>query len=175
MENQFDFIAIGDVVTDAFIRLKDASVHCAINQEKCEICLRFGDKVPFEDVFVIPAVGNAANAAVSAARLGLKAGFVSNLGDDYYGKECVDALKSEKVGTEFVRAHAGHKTNYHYVLWYQDDRTILIKHEEYPYELPDIGKPKWAYLSSLGSNSLPFHSALEKLLLELKELTTHIF
>lgn len=164
MKEQYDFIAIGDVVTDAFIRLVDAEVHCDINREKCQICMRFGDKVPYEDVYVIPAVGNSANAAVSAARLGLKTAFVSNLGDDYYGKECIDTLKAEKVGTEFVKAHTGMKTNYHYVLWFQDDRTILIKHEIYPYELPDIGKPKWVYLSSLGSNSLLFHLMLEKYL-----------
>ena len=36
-ENMYDFVAIGDIVTDAFIKLKDASVHCDINNEKCEI------------------------------------------------------------------------------------------------------------------------------------------
>ncbi|MDP3771860.1 MAG: carbohydrate kinase family protein [bacterium] len=159
-----DFLAIGDTVTDAFIRLKEASVRCDAQREKCEICMRFGDKIPYEDVFVIPAVGNSANAAVSAARLGLSSALVSNVGDDYYGKECLDALAMERVGTEFVVAHMGRKTNYHYVLWYEDDRTILIKHEEYDYALPDIGSPKWLYLSSLGENSAAFHSELEKYL-----------
>lgn len=165
-ENQYDFIAIGDTVTDAFIRLKDASVRCGINREKCEICLRFGDKVPFEDAYIIPAVGNSANAAACAARLGLHTALVSDVGGDYFGKECIDALVAEKIGTEYVRAHDNCKTNYHYVLWYEDDRTILIKHEEYAYALPEIGKPKWIYLSSLGSNSLSFHFALEKFLTE---------
>jgi ribokinase len=165
MKEQSDFVAIGDTVTDAFIRLKDASVHCNINKEGCEICMRFGDKIPYEEVYIVPAVGNSANAAVSAARLGLKTAFVANIGDDYYGKECLDALKSEQVGTEFIATHAGHKTNYHYVLWFEDDRTILVKHEEYDYVLPDIGSPKWLYLSSLGSNSLPFHQAIEEYLI----------
>ncbi len=164
MGKQLEFLAIGDMVTDAFIRLKDAEVHCTVDKEKCEICLRFADKVPYEEVYVIPAVGNSANAAVSAARLGLSSALCSNVGDDYFGTECLGTLKAEKVATDFVQVNKGHKTNYHYVLWYDSDRTILIKHEEYPYQLPDIGEPRWIYLSSLGHNALPFHSALERYL-----------
>ncbi|OHA09902.1 MAG: hypothetical protein A3A44_01550 [Candidatus Sungbacteria bacterium RIFCSPLOWO2_01_FULL_60_25] len=164
MANSFDLVSIGDTVTDAFIRLKEASVHCTIDREKCEICMRFADKIPYESVTIVPAVGNSANAAVVAARLGLRSALVSNVGDDYFGKECLGALSAEKVGTEFVRAHAGQKTNYHYVLWYEDDRTILIKHEAYAYALPDIGSPKWIYLSSLGENSLAFHGEIERYL-----------
>ncbi len=149
----YDFIAIGDTVTDAFIRLKEASVHCTINRERCEICMRFADKIPYENVYVIPAVGNSANAAVAASRLGLKSALVSNLGADNYGKECLQTLKTEKVGTEFIRTHKKTKTNYHYVLWYEDDRTILIKHQKYSYALPEIGNPKWVYLSSLGADA----------------------
>lgn len=160
----YDFIAIGDTVTDAFIKLKEASVHCDINTEKCVICMRFADKIPYEDVFVVPAVGNSANAAVSAARLGLKSALVSNLGEDYFGKECMDVFVAEKVGTEFIKIHKDRKTNYHYVLWYDADRTILVKHEEYPYEMPDIGSPKWVYLSSLGGNSETFHGVIEQYL-----------
>ena len=162
---QYDFIGIGDTVTDAFIHLKEASLHCDINKEKCEICMRFGDKIPYDEVYVIPAVGNSANASVAAARLGLKSALLSNVGDDYFGAECLDALKKESVGIEFVKTHKDKKTNYHYVLWFEDDRTILIKHQEYEYTLPDIDDPKWIYLSSLGANSLLFHSTLEKYLL----------
>lgn len=161
---KYDFIAIGDMVTDAFIRLEEPSAHVDIDQNIKEICLRFGEKVPYKEVIVIPAVGNSANAAVSAARLGLKSALVSNIGDDYFGKECLAALKAEHVGTEYVTTHKDEKTNYHYVLWLGAERTILVKHEEYNYELPDIDSPKWIYLSSLASNSLPFHGLIERFL-----------
>ena len=46
MARSYDFIGIGDTVTDAFIRLKEASVHCTIDRERCEICMRFADKIP---------------------------------------------------------------------------------------------------------------------------------
>ena len=161
---QYDFIAIGDTVTDAFIRLENPSAHVDIDKGTKEICMRFADKIPYKDVTVVPAVGNAANAAVSASRLGLKTALAANIGDDYFGKECLDVLKNEQVNTEFIKIHKGIKTNYHYVLWYEDDRTILIKHENFPYSLPDINEPKWLYFSSLGGNSEEFHKMVEEYL-----------
>lgn len=163
---QYDFIAIGDSTTDAFIKIKDASVHCNIDKEKCEICFRFKDKVPYEEVYVVPAVGNAANASVAAARLGLQSALISNIGDDYFGEEALNALKKENVGTEFITVNNGKKTNYHYVLWYEDDRTILIKHQEYDYRLPYFNDSKWVYFSSMGEDSLPFHEIFEKYMSE---------
>ena len=163
---KYDFVAIGDITTDAFIRLKDATVHCDINKENCTLCVRFGDKIPYEYVEIVRAVGNSPNAAVSARRLGLSSALYANLGDDDNGKECLETLTQNGVATEFIKVNQGKKTNYHYVLWYEDERTILIKHEEYPYELPDVGDEGWIYLSSLGENSLSFHHDLARFLKE---------
>lgn len=154
-----DFVAIGDMVVDAFIRLDEKSrAHTTdLPDGTKEISLPFGDKIPFAFAEVIPAVGNSANAAVSAARLGLQSALVVNIGDDQDGEKCLSALTSQNVSTAFVKKNAGKKTNYHYVLWYKDERTILIKHEEYEYTLPDIGDIKYMYLSSISENALPFH------------------
>lgn len=160
----YDFIGIGDITADAFIRLKEASVHCDVNHEHCRICLDFAAKVPYESVTVIPAVGNSPNAAVAAARLGLKSALVTNLGNDDHGAEALTALRVNNVDTSFVKTHPGLKTNYHYVLWYEDERTILVKHEKFPYAMPDIGTPQWIYLSSMGQSSLPFHQAIAEYL-----------
>ncbi|MBI2628002.1 MAG: carbohydrate kinase family protein [Candidatus Niyogibacteria bacterium] len=165
-EQKFDFIAIGDTTTDAFIRLKEASAHIDIDKGAREICMKFADKIPYEEVIVVPAVGNSANASVAAARLGLKSALVSNIGGDYFGKECLAVLKKEAVALKFIKIHKGQKTNYHYILWFEDDRTILIKHEEFKYELPDINSPGWIYLSSLGGNSSSFHKKVEEFLSE---------
>lgn len=165
----YDFIAIGDIVTDAFIRLQDAEIHCDIKHEDCQICLRFGDKVPYENVTIVAAVGNSPNAATSAARLGLRSAVITNLGDDQNGADAIETLNKNGVGTDLITKHTGQKTNYHYVLWYQDDRTILIKHEEYAYALPEF-TTKWIYLSSLGENSLPFHSKIEEYLVKHPEV-----
>jgi ribokinase len=152
----FDFIAIGDTTTDAFIRLEDASV----DKDKGLLCMRFADKIPYKSVTVVPAVGNSANAAVSASRLGLSSALATNIGADDEGKETLAVLENERVDTRFVTSHADMRTNYHYVLWYHDERTILVKHEEYDYRLPNLDDPKWVYLSSLGGNSLPFHAEI---------------
>lgn len=156
--NNLDFVAVGDTVVDDFIKLKDAHVTCRIDKEDCEICMRFGDKVPFESSTVLYGVGNAANAAVSASRLGLSSGFVSNTGKDDRGDKIVEYLKSEKIDTTFVKQHEGAPTNYHYVLWYGDERTILINHFAYKYEFPlDLPDPKILYFSSIAGGTEQYH------------------
>lgn len=161
MEHKIDILAIGDITTDAFIRIKDASVNCDIHRENCQLCVRFGDKIPYESVDIIRAVGNAPNAAVAAARLGLRSGLVSHIGNDINGKECLQTLTSEHVDTTHVEIQDGKPTNYHYVLWYEDDRTILIKHTAFDYAFPALATaPSWIYLSSVGEGTLLYHEAI---------------
>ena len=159
-DNKIDFLAIGDIVIDAFIKLKDAHVHCKLDTDACELCLSFGDKIPYESVTVLPAVGNSPNAAVSAAHLGLNTALMTNIGDDTYGQDCLSSLKKDKVGTEYITIEKDKKTNYHYVLWYNVDRTILIKHTEFIYKLPTLPEVGWIYLSSLAENSLTYQEEI---------------
>lgn len=163
-------MGIGDIVTDAFIQLKDAEIdNNGFTREK-RICLSFGDKIPYENVTVVSGVGNSANAAVAASRLGLASAIYTNIGDDYHGKECLEAMQKDDVDTKYIDVHSSRKTNYHYVLLFGGERTILIKHENFEYCLPAIGKPKWVYLSSLGSHSLPFHKTLENYFVDNPEI-----
>ena len=159
-KNNFDFVAIGETTIDAFIRLRDATVRCDINNENCQLCVNFGAKIPYESVTEIVAVGNAGNAAVSASRLGLSSALVANVGPDDNGKKCINSLKNDGVNTDFVIINPDKDTNYHYVLWYEKERTILQKHSHFDYKLPNIGETKWIYLTSLGENSLPLHKEI---------------
>lgn len=163
-DQQIDFLAIGDTVVDAFIKLVDAHVTCKIDNTACEISMPFAAKIPYEGVTIVPAVGNSANAAVAASRLGLKAGLVTFLGDDINGRETKFALQEEHVNVDNVIMQQGKTTNYHYVLWFGDERTILIKHEEFKTYLPHISKPKWIYLSSLGEHAREMHIEIVKYL-----------
>ncbi len=158
-----EFLAIGDTVIDAFIKLKQAHEVKTAGKEP-ELCMPFADKIPYEMSEELPAVGNSANGAVSATRLGMKSGIITNLGDDQHGKECLDRFHLENIDTSLITIHQGLKTNYHYVLWFEKDRTILIKHEIYPYKLPSVLTPKWLYLSSLGENSLDYHKEISEYL-----------
>lgn len=162
MDKQFDFIALGDTVTDAFIKIAQARIYKEHDQDGDgtideEICLINGTKIPYDFAKVIAGVGNSANAAVAAARLGLSSGLITDVGGDAFGTEIIDTLGKNGVDTRFVKRHDDKVSNYHYVLWYNAERTILIKHEEYPYALPGIGEPRWLYLSSVGETSLPYH------------------
>ena len=161
MNEQIDFLAIGDVVTDVFIKIKDAEVTCDIDEHNCKLSMRFGDKIPYESAEEIRAVGNSSNAAVSAARLGIKSALMANIGKDFHGENCLSELKKNGVSTAFVGIHEGIATNYHYVLWYDVDRTILVKHAHFPVSFPkDMPAPKMIYLSSLGENTEEYHKEI---------------
>lgn len=156
-----DFIAIGDTVVDEFIRLKDARVTCDLNDEACTISMRWGDKIPFEFATNIAGVGNAANAAVAAARLGLGSSLIANIGDDRDGDDVIAALSKEHMDTTHITRHTGMPTNHHYVLWFESERTILVKHELYQYVFPDaLPAPKMLYLSSLGEIDTAYYTAI---------------
>jgi sugar/nucleoside kinase (ribokinase family) len=168
-QKKIDFLAIGDIVIDAFIQLKDAQVHCNVDKKGCELCLRFGDKVPYEKVTVISAVGNSPNAAVSASRLGLSVALMTNIGNDQNGKDCLAVLEKEKIDTTFAKVEKNKTTNYHYVLSYDVDRTILVKHQTFERKWKNIeeegySSPSWIYLSSMGEDSLEFHYEISEYL-----------
>lgn len=160
MPEQYDFVAIGDIVIDAFIQLSkdDADVSQDLDTGRQTLHMPFGQKLPYDEVTVVNAVGNSPNAAVSAHRLGLKTALVTNLGQDRNGKECLETLRREGIDTEYVRLHEGKITNYHYVLRYGPERTILIQHEKFPYVLPPFSKPpRFIYFSSIGEHGVPHH------------------
>ena len=170
IEHKLDVLAIGDVVTDAFIKLLDDQATTYKDEHGNKIlAMPYGMKIPFDHAEVIEAVGNAANAAVSFAKLGLNAGLVSNVGADAWGRDIINALHNRDVDARFVHVNQHKVSNYHYVLWYKDERTILIKHEEYEYHWPrfrasDI--PKWVYFSSISKNALDYHDEIVEWLQE---------
>lgn len=158
---QTDVMCIGDVVTDDFIRLLDSEAWTYTDEhDRKVLAMEFGTKLPFDHREVVSGVGNAGNAAVSFSRLGLDTTFVTNVGADKYGHDIIKALGKDGVGTEFVRVNPGKISNYHFVLWYKEERTILIKHEEYNYHWPHFRPneiPRWVYFSSISEHAIPYH------------------
>lgn len=156
-----DFLVVGDIVTEPFIKITDAETSCDLNKEHCKISFRFGDKIPYESAEVCRAVGNGPNAAVCASRLGLNTSLVSYIGEDNIGKENIEELLNNKINIDYMETVPGMKSNYHFVLWYDTERTILVNHNEYPYSFPlDLPEPKWIYLSSLAQNSTEYHGQI---------------
>jgi len=154
---QIDILSVGDVVTDAFIKLLDDQATAYTNENGKWLAMPFATKLPFDHVEVVEGVGNAANAAVAFSRLGLKTGFAANVGNDDAGRGMILALHKQGVDTRFMHINPGKKSNYHYVLWYKDERTILIKHEEYDYRWPKFKPaeiPRWLYFSSISEQAI---------------------
>jgi ribokinase len=162
-QTQIDVLSVGDVVTDAFIKLLDDEAKVEKDKDGPHLSLPFGTKVPFDHAEVIEGVGNAANASVAFARLGLNSGLAANVGSDPFGRDIIAALEKNDVDTRFVHINPGRKSNYHYVLWYKEERTILIKHEEYEYHWPRfrvIDIPKWVYFSSISEHAMEYHDQI---------------
>jgi ribokinase len=154
---QLDVLSIGDVVTDAFIKLEDDQAFVEERDGRKILSMEFGTKLPFDHAIVIDGVGNAANAAVAFSRLGLRSGLISSIGDDSWGTDMVRALKKNGVDTRFVHENPNKQSNYHYVLWYKEERTILIKHEDYDYHWPRFRPndvPRWMYFSSISERAI---------------------
>ena len=158
MSEQFDFIALGDIVNDEFIQLDTDQARVFKNEAgELRISMSFGNKIPYCGAVVVNAVGNSPNAAVAAHRLGLKSALITDIGDDEEGRLTLAALAREGVDQSFVDVHGGKETNHHYVIRYGAERTILIRHEAYEYVMPDVGSPKWIYFSSVGEDSMQYH------------------
>lgn len=159
-------LAIGDIFTDAFIKLNEdvARIDTDENGEK-RISLPLGSKPPYDGVDIIEGVGPAPNAAVSTARLGLKTGLISFLGDDQVGKDAVTHLTNENILTDSLSIQEGLKTSYYYVLRYGAERTILVKNEAFNYTWVDPKEePEWIYLALISDASWQFHEDLMRYL-----------
>lgn len=143
----FDLISVGDARIDNFIKIDDAHVACTLNKEKCELCFRYGDKIPVSQFLPLTA-GNNANNAVGSARLGLKAALFCNIGADPNGTKIINMLKGEGVSTRYVVSNKGMATEVSTVLNFQGERTILVFHQPWVYDLPDLDRTRWLYYSS---------------------------
>lgn len=158
-----DVLSAGDVVTDTFIRLKEDQAEVITKGDKKLIAMEFGAKIPYENLFIIEAVGNAGNSSVCCARLGLKSALVTNVGNDSMGRDTIIQLEKNGVDSRFVKINHDKKTNMHYVLWYGSERTILIKPGGYDYHWPHITKmelPNWLYFTSINEHAEDYHQQI---------------
>lgn len=155
-------LAIGDIFTDAFIKLSEDVARVETDEDGGKrLSIPFGSKPPYEAVDIVRAVGPSPNAAVSFARLGLNASLLAWMGDDQTGTEAVDYLKSENIDTSLTQLQPGIPSNYYYVLRLGAERTILVKNEAYSYDwVAPESAPDWVYLSLIDEKSWQLHEDL---------------
>ncbi len=145
-----DLITIGDCTIDAFNFLDEdhTTLVCDKKTGHCQLCLRYADKIPVGSITRLVA-GNAANNAVGASRLGLDVAIYTVVGADPEGEKIRQVLEHEGVRTDYMLAERGTETNFHTVLVYKNERTILIHHVPRAYHLPRFEKSAWIYLTSM--------------------------
>jgi len=159
----YDVLSVGDAATDVFIRLSDAHIRIWEDDHGHWMDLPFGGKVPFEYAQTVEAGGNAANAAVGLSRLGVSTAIAAHVGSDDIGRTMQKALEQEAVDTHLVRFDPSQPSNRNFVLWFGQDRTILVHHELYDYHWPDLSPreiPRWVYLSSVGNDGTAYYEQI---------------
>ena len=147
----FDLISIGDPAVDHFFKIHDA--HVEVEKDGKELCLRFGDKLPVEE-YCQSLGGNTANNAVGASRLGLKTAVYLNIGSDLIGKFTLVKLKEEGVDSRYAAVNEGMDSNVSALISFRGERTILTYHQDFKYQLPDLDRTRYVYLSSMGKSAL---------------------
>lgn len=152
-------LAIGDIFTDAFIKLSEDVAHVDTDENDQKwLNIPFGGRPPYEEVEIVQSVGPAPNSAVSFARLGLDAGLLAWLGDDKAGDDSLKHLTSEKVDVSLMNQKKDTNSNYYYVLRLGAERTILTKDEDYEYVWHEPSRvPDWIYLASISEDSWQLH------------------
>ncbi len=146
----YDAIVLGDSCQDVFLQIgeDDAKVFCELKKDECTISFNFADKIPVTAKF--DAVGgNAANAAVSLARLGLHTALYTHIGSDRTGDRVSGELQENGIALEYVVREEGERTNYNTVLSYDGERTIFAFHHHRQYLLPDLQPASWLYVTSM--------------------------
>ena len=145
-----DLLAVGESLRDVFYLIDEATVSCSLHKERCLLCLEYAEKIPVKHVVKVHAAGNAGNAAVGAARLGLKSALVSWVGNDPEGEDIELALKREKVDTKNLCDGPGQRTSEATILSYQGERTQLVSFKPRDYVLRPWSPARILYYTAMG-------------------------
>lgn len=145
----FDLISIGDAAVDYFFKVSDAK----LENGGSKICFNFGDKLPVEQ-YRQTLGGNNPNNAVAAVKLGLKTAIYLNIGTDLAGKFTLEKLKEGGVDVRYVVVNEGMDSNASGIISFNGERTILAYRQNYKYQLPDLDKTRWVYVSSMGKSAI---------------------
>jgi len=158
-----DVVSVGDVALDVFIPIPDSSAEVRVEDGRRRLVLPFGAKVPCDRGSSVTAGGDAANAAVAFARLGLRSALASFLAHDQYGRDLLVALRGEGVHTNLVHIDEPAETNRNFVLWFGGDRTIMVRHQRFNWHWPSLRPtevPAWLYLTSVGPNDFKYEDEI---------------
>ena len=165
---EMDLVTIGDPTIDTFLKIHDAHLALNVRPEQTQLCIDYADKIPVDEFHRMPA-GNCVNAAVAAARLGLRVAIYGVTGADAEGRSIACDLEREGIDTSLIALDRAHRTNASTALVFRGERTLFVWHQPRNYHLPALPRSAWIYATSLG----PRGTALTRLHTELRSHLDH--
>jgi len=122
------------------------------------ICFEYGAKIKV-DKSRATFGGGAANVAVSASRLGLKAAAMVSLGNDERGKRIKENFKKEGVDTSLAQFTEKKETGFSFLITGQENEHVVFSNRAANDELRItndalriLDQAKWVYITSLSGN-----------------------
>jgi sugar/nucleoside kinase (ribokinase family) len=158
---RYDIVSVGDVAMDVFVHLPRGVERD--DESGRVLALPLGSKILCDQDTVTAAGGDAANAAVAFARLGLRVAIAAFFAHDQYGRDLITAFHTEHVDTRLVHVDAPSETNRNLVLWCGGNATIIVRHQRFNWHWPPLRPsdvPAWVYLTSVGPNSLEYEDQI---------------
>jgi Sugar kinases, ribokinase family len=148
-KTELDLITIGDPTLDTFLKIHDAHLALQVQPEQTQLCIDYADKIPVDEFHRL-AGGNCVNAAVAAARLGLRVAVYGITGADPEGRSILGDLQREGVDTSLMALDRRHTTNASTAIVFRGERTLFVWHQPRSYNLPELPATAWIYASSVG-------------------------
>ncbi len=166
---KYDFVTIGDVMRDVFVFPSEDEMEKPIDHSRIErnlpgekyLLFEFGDKITISDIHY-DIGGTAGNVAAGLAKLGVKTGIITLVGQDNEGQEILDLFNKNKVDISLAKVVKGKKTSFSVIISYRGERSILAFHSFKPtdFEIPQNLNTDWLYIGALGEG---YHSLYAKL------------
>ena len=149
MTKKYDVITIGSGTVDVFVLENNKEINKKIQ-------FLAGSKIPLEDILVLSG-GGGVNTASAMSKLGLKVGFLGNIGSGYNSEILLREIK--KFGIDFLGQRDKTHTGYSIILRTdKNHRTILAYKgasnnlDFYKINLKKVNT-KWFYFANVGGKS----------------------
>lgn len=146
----YEYFVIGDASIDRTITITDPDVVRSVDTANYTVTFPFPAKLRLENPPAKAPGGNAINASVTMAKLGVKVGVYSIVGDNESGRLIENELRSANVDTANFQIQANTETNNSYIINIDKDRLILSHHHPRTYQLSTMPETKNIYFTSTG-------------------------
>lgn len=151
MEKQYQAVAIGNVILDAFLRIHEPNRFVHIDQGKKTLCFRYGEKIHVGSCDFLLG-GNACNVGVGLGRLGIKTALLAEVGDDEFSQKITSGLLKEPIDSTTVIHTTGAPASFAVGINFEKERTLFVEHvhRKHDFQLSNV-VADWVYLTSLGN------------------------